>query len=320
MKEKIRLLKNIRLFDMLNDAQLEVLAKYSSMNLYKKDDIIFSEGGPGDEIYIIKNGEVSILKNYAQNEENELANLIKGDYFGEMDIFDSSLRTVTAKAIKDSEILQFPDSETPLKNFFDTHADISALFLYKMMAIIAGRIRSANKLISEKTPWVEDLRKQLLMDKLTGLYNIIFLEEELPQKLAGFGKNTSLLIIKPDNFKEINDSFGHEVGDNALVFLAKTIKDNIDINYLAARYKGDVFSIILPDSGIETSKGFAVGLCKKIYSLDILELTKKSFYIPVSIGISLYPNDTTDSNKLIEIAYNRMMTAREGGGNRVCGP
>src|SRR5208337_1651084 len=101
-----------------------------------------------------------------------------------------------------------------------------------------------DRLISEKAPWIEDLKRQLLRDKLSGLYNRAYLEEELPRLVAA-GRPVSLLVVKPDNFKTINDTCGHEAGDKTLVLIAEALKSCLTEGDLGIRYRGDEYCAVL---------------------------------------------------------------------------
>jgi diguanylate cyclase (GGDEF)-like protein len=198
------------------------------------------------------------------------------------------------------------------------HPEVSANILHKLLIIIAGRIRSTNKLVSEKTPWVEDLRTQLLNDKLTGLYNRTFLDDDLALLLPKFESKSSALIIKPDNFKIINDSFGHEAGDKSLIIIAETIKKCICNNDIAARYKGDEFAVILPDKDSDTAYETSELLLHKINNIDISEITEKNdIKISASIGIAVFPDESGNNKDLLKLAYDKMLKARNSGGNRI---
>ena len=179
-------------------------------------------------------------------------------------VLDKEPENTTAIAEKNTILLVFPKSGVLFKDILNKYPDISAKILYELLVNIAKRIREANKLISEKIPWIEDLRKKIKKDKLTGLYNIIYLEEDLPSLINQLGEKISLLMIKPDNFKEINDNFGHDAGDNTLKFISSFLKNSLRRNDTPIRYKGDEFTIILPNTDTKDATHIAENLQKKI--------------------------------------------------------
>ncbi|HUV08812.1 MAG TPA: GGDEF domain-containing protein, partial [Spirochaetia bacterium] len=200
------------------------------------------------------------------------------------------------------------------------HPEIFSRILHKLLIMIAGRIRSTNKLVSERTPWIEDLRNQLLVDKLTGLYNRTYLTEDLTNRIAQMGETTSLIVIKPDNFKLINDTYGHDAGDRVLRILADTVKGSLREGDIGIRYRGDEFVIVLPDTGFDTALDVGDKLRSAVRSLDITPITEgKKFSLTASVGASAYPIHARDVNGIVERSFNLMLDVRNSGGDRVLG-
>jgi len=317
-QEKIELLRNAGLFSMLKEKELEIVAKYSEYYDFEKGKTVFAEGSKAGELHIIKDGEIVIRKEAKKGRQKDIARYISGNCFGEMDLLENIPRTASAIADKKTTVLTFPRRGIKFKEVLSNHPEVSANILHKLLVIIAGRIRSTNKLVSEKTPWVEDLRIQLLNDKLTGLYNRTFLDEDLATLLPGYNNKTCVLVIKPDNFKIINDNYGHDAGDKSLVIIANTIKTVIRKNDIAARYKGDEYSVILPDTDIKNAYDICEKLKYAINNIDVSDfISDENFKILVSIGFSVYPDDSTNNKKLLKSAYDKMLKARNNGGNRI---
>jgi diguanylate cyclase len=318
LSEKIQLLRNASLFSKLREAELEIVAAYSEYYIFKTGQIIFSEGSNSEVLYIIKEGEVLIKKEKQHREAIDIARFISNESFGELSLLTSKSRTATAVAMKDTTLLIFPMEGVNFKAVLEKHPEISARILHKFLATIAGRIRNTNRLISEKTPWIRDLRRQLYSDKLTGLYNQIFIEEDFAALLPQYGEATSLLMIKPDNFKEINDNFGHDAGDKVLRLLAIFLQSTLREEDIAVRYRGDEFAAILPNTPTEKALKIADDMRSTLMEMNIGDATNgKLKKITVSIGISTYPHHASDNIMLVDRAHEKMFEAREKGGNRV---
>jgi diguanylate cyclase (GGDEF)-like protein len=226
--------------------------------------------------------------------------------------------TATAIAEKDTTLLIFPIEGVYFKDILEKHPEISARILHKFLSIVAGRIRNTNRLISEKTPWIRDLRRQLFSDKLTGLYNRTFIEEDFASLLPQYGETTSLIMIKPDNFKEINDNYGHDVGDKVLRLLAIFVQSILREEDIGVRYRGDEFAAILPNTDIEEALKIAEDLRSTVMEMDISHATSGELHkITVSIGASNYPEHATNNIMLADRAHEKMFEAREKGGNCV---
>ena len=310
IQDKIELLKKVDIFSSLKSKELSVVASYSHYYNFQEGELIFTEGSQREELCIIKEGEVRISRSSENNEGVELARFISGEFFGELDLLDNTQRTADAVAEKESTILIFPCKEVLFHDILQKHPGISALILHKLLAMIAGRIRTVNSHISDNTPWVIELRKHLLKDKLTGLYNRTFLDEDFKTLLKELeGKDTSLIMVKPDNFKHINDTYGHDTGDKILKTIAKVIRAAIRKKDVAARYRGDEFSVILPDTD------------NRIASIVAERIRSMIFEITVSIGITSYPEHADNTETLMEKTVQMMLEARKNGGDRIiCAP
>ena len=214
------MLKNTDIFSQLSEEEVNTITAYSNVKHFPAGTTVFSQGDSGTELYIIHNGEVSISRLTKEKKDLELARFINGDLFGELDFFQNSTRNATARAEADSDLLQFPKEGFNFNDILEKHPLLSAELLHSFLTIIAGRIRTTNKLVSENSPVIRELRKKMYGDKLTGLFNRTYLEEQLQSFLENERPPVSLLMVKPDNFKYINDNYGHEAGDQTLRILA----------------------------------------------------------------------------------------------------
>lgn len=161
------------------------------------------------------------------------------------------------------------------------------------------------------------LQYQAHHDYLTGLPNRVLFNDRLEhgiEKASRDQRKLALLFIDLDHFKEINDSLGHEVGDKALKATAKQFQSCIRTSDTLARLGGDEFIIILEDLNKEENAS--------LLAQKILEITKQPIkvdehllYISTSIGISLYPSDTTNNIHLLQYADMAMYQAKTKGRN-----
>lgn len=314
----IALLKNVNIFSRLDDEELAEVARFSRWMRYGSGETVFSEGGPATQMYIVKEGEVLVSKRSADGKSVPLASFIAGDCFGELDMFENAPRPATAVAESGAVLLAFPMEGASFQKTLENSPHISASILLKLLAIVAGRIRSTNRLISEKVRWIQELRQQLYTDKLTGLYNRTYLDEEFDNRLASYRIPACVLFIKPDNFKTINDSFGHDAGDAVLRRMAKTISTETGGDDIVVRYRGDEFALVLLSRDMRESAEIAERLRVQLLELDIRDITGGDVPVAVSIGVSAWPGDAPSGAALIERAYERMFVARNNGGNAVC--
>jgi diguanylate cyclase (GGDEF)-like protein len=129
---------------------------------------------------------------------------------------------------------------------------------------------------------------------------------------------TSLLVVKPDNFKSINDTFGHEAGDKTLMLLADAVKSRLKDGDLGARFRGDEYCVIMPGRGGREAADAAEGLRAAVRAVDVQKATgSTSISLTGSVGVSVHPTPAADAKALVARAFERMWEARGAGGDRV---
>jgi len=314
---KLTLLSKADLFSKLDESELGMIARYSGYRKFEQGSTIFEEGSYTPELYLIKKGSVLIRKG-VDGDTRDIARFLEGEVFGEMDLLDTSPRTASAVAENPATLLVFPKPGLRFRDILEKHPDVFARILQKLLGVIAGRIRATDKLVSEKTPWIQELKKQLLRDKLTSLHNRAYLEEELPGILEAKAR-TCLLLMKPDNFKTINDTYGHEAGDSALILIAETMKSRLREGEIGVRYRGDEYCVIMPGCSAEKAHELARDLLEAMKGMDIGQIIGGGeLRVTSSIGISMHPGKARDSQSLIAAAFEAMMKARNDGGDRIC--
>ena len=161
------------------------------------------------------------------------------------------------------------------------------------------------------------LRHQAYHDALTGLPNRLLFLDRLKTALQGARRHQTklaVLFLDMDNFKTINDSLGHNVGDRFLQKVASILKDTIRDEDTVARFGGDEFVILAP---LSESKWSVCEIAKRIQAAFYapLKLGENELYASFSMGISLYPNDGDDAESLTKNADLAMYQAKDQGKN-----
>jgi len=178
--------------------------------------------------------------------------------------------------------------------------------------------------ITEQVAAKKQAHQLSLFDPLTELPNRRLLLERLDQEIARAKRHEqfgALLFIDLDNFKTINDSFGHRVGDTLLKQTAKRLNNLLRKEDLACRLGGDEFVVLLSnlENNIVTASGQAQTIAYKILELmqTPYELENQQQQISCSIGIVLFPEDDRDGHDLIKYADIAMYQAKDEGKNTV---
>ncbi len=166
------------------------------------------------------------------------------------------------------------------------------------------------KLLEEQA---KSLRYKANHDNLTGLPNRSFFKETLDyamKKAKRTGERIAMYYIDLDHFKSINDTYGHDVGDEVLIKFSKKIKAILRESDMFARIGGDEFVIIVNEvTDTETLVDISNKLIKAIEKPCIL--TTKTFYLQCSIGISIYPNDGLYLDEILKNADLAMYKAKK---------
>lgn len=181
--------------------------------------------------------------------------------------------------------------------------------------IISRLLHFINTLTSELEESNKELIKISEIDKLTQIYNRTKLDAVIDAEIAKCGQTNStfsVIILDVDNFKYINDAYGHLTGDQALAELSDILKKNIRETDVVGRWGGEEFLIILPD--IDTYKAYL--LTERIRSAIDLNIFHTIDHITCSFGIASYQDGDTN-NKLILRADNALYEAKKSGKNLV---
>ncbi len=317
----IALLKKAAIFSPLSEEELRIIAENSEFLQFKQNQTIFHQDDPGTELYLVDFGEVILSRAEPYEKEIDIARFIQGEIFGEMDLLQETKRNVRAWVEEKATLLRFPKRGREFREVLKEYPEIAARLLHKFLVVVAGRIRSTNAMIKENSPVVQELKKQVYTDKLTGLWNKTFLEENAGSYTRDPSKTAALLSMKPDNFKLINDTYGHEAGDRAIQIMAAKLQTMVGKDLLLVRYMGNELMILLPKATRDDALYFAEDLRGEMTDLDFSEVTGgEEFHLSVSIGIALYPDHASGPLEFIERAHELPLIGRGRGGNKVLFP
>jgi diguanylate cyclase (GGDEF)-like protein len=149
------------------------------------------------------------------------------------------------------------------------------------------------------------------IDELTGLYNfrhlISMLKTEVTRHMR-YNRTMSLAMIDIDNFKNYNDSKGHEEGNELLMRLSHVFRHNTRNCDILARYGGEEFVILFPETSLEEAIVVSQRICSTV---------EASLDASVTIGLSSLPMNTTDHNELIRMADKAMYWGKQHGKNQI---
>lgn len=157
-------------------------------------------------------------------------------------------------------------------------------------------------------------------DDLTGLYNARFLHTSLGrevQRCRRYGSQVSVLFLDLDCFKKVNDRFGHLAGSRALVEVGELIRNTLREIDVVARFGGDEFTVILPQTGAEGAETIAERIRRRVEGAVFLETLQHRVRITASLGIACFPEHGQDKDQLIQKADEAMYRVKGKGKNGV---
>jgi diguanylate cyclase (GGDEF)-like protein len=164
--------------------------------------------------------------------------------------------------------------------------------------------------ITEAREHIENLAQT---DALTGLYNLRMFNEVWEREHAVCARNRgayALLMIDMDKLKDINDNFGHEGGNSAIMLVAQCLQRSIRGADTAARFGGDEFAVLLPGATAEVADAVVKRVRHNVYKTT-LDLRSRMIRCSVSIGVVTYPKDGRDMRELLSIADRKMYRDKE---------
>jgi diguanylate cyclase (GGDEF)-like protein len=165
----------------------------------------------------------------------------------------------------------------------------------------------------------EQLERLVYQDTLTGLSNrraILHKLKEAMQQARRYGDRLSMLMLDIDHFKEINDRYGHLVGDDVLEKIASLLQKRIRETDIAGRYGGDEFMVILPKTGLSSALVVAQRIRKSAKNAKMTDPKGNSFSVSLSQGLAICrPGDNTWS--FTSRADDALYVAKKNGRNRV---
>ena len=313
-----RLLKSTVLFSSSSDEDLAVIDSHSGFLEFSDNELVFSPGDDSARLYIVEDGEVVIRKDDDEGQPVDIARFLSGDTFGELDMFTGELRNASAAVSGGGSLLVFPKGDNSFNDILKDHPQVSARLLHAFLVQVSARIRGVNSLVKENSPLVQELKRQVYVDKLTGLNNKTSFEETLARAFSSrdTGNSTGLLMYKPDNFKEINDNYGHEAGDKVLRFIADDLCELMGNRDMLFRYMGNENALILPGAGRVELLKQAEKIGNHLRSLNLREiLGDDTFRLSVSFGLGMAPEHGSDAVSLIEAVHPLTLEGRRRGGN-----
>jgi two-component system cell cycle response regulator len=164
------------------------------------------------------------------------------------------------------------------------------------------------------------LSKETVVDPLTGVYNKKFFYEMAQKEFEYFkryGRKFSLVFIDIDDFKKINDKYGHLSGDMVLQEIAKILQKSVRKNDMVFRFGGEEFIVLLHGATSEKALSIAERIRREVANEEIKIYGDSKISVTISCGVAIVNESIKDVQELVERADIAMYKAKQSGKNRV---
>jgi len=305
---RLQLFRNV---DMENPALLDLLNLCEYRTL-AAGEVILSTQEENHYLFILMKGRLVIQ--LSEHEDIPLATVEPGECVGEMSIIDSRVPSAQVSASEETFVLVI--EQDILWRMVSVSHEIARNLLY----IMSERVRYSNLVIADSLEMQRKYQRYASTDALTGLHNRGWLDDAFDREIKRSERDElplALIMIDVDDFKQYNDVYGHLAGDKVLMSVAEAIRSPLRPNDLVARFGGEEFAVLLPETTINNAKIIAERLRKHVSEANPGELESQSLpKVTISLGIAArQPGYSLDM--MIAAADVAMYHAKRCGKNRI---
>ncbi|MCL2318817.1 MAG: GGDEF domain-containing protein [Treponema sp.] len=317
-------IKSSPLFKNLSELELNAVAAFLEPRTIKAGEVIFTEGTPGAEMFLLVSGKVNAWVSEADGTRRWMFGIKPGDFFGEMSVIANQDRSATLTAGEDTELLVFPGIDF-YRIIFD-HPMIGVKMLTAIRGVQNSWLEETSKYLSDLMRWGETARRRAISDDLTGLYNRRFLEDSANDRFQqGFvePRSISLMMMDLDKLHDINTKYGPVAGDLVCMAAADVLRSTTRAGDICARLSGDEFAVLLLDTGPDEARSIAERICQTMFAQKVkvpkipVGTGQTEVSVSTSIGIASAPAHAKNWESLYLAADNALHRSKDLGRNRV---
>jgi diguanylate cyclase (GGDEF)-like protein len=305
------LLGGLELFRGVNPDEISAYLADCDRRDLAAGDILLAPGKHNDHVFIVLSGCLTV--HVGSPEQPALATMETGACVGEMSIIEDRDPSAWVVARENSHLLEIHQS------LLWEMVNASHELAKNLLVVLSERVRSHNRVIADSYGELRKAEQSAVTDALTGLGNRHTMEDAFPREIERSvrdGRKLALIMLDLDNFKVLNDRYGHVVGDRVLAAIARTLKRQFRPDDILVRYGGDEFAVLLPN----VSEGQALAIAERtreaVASENLSLREDDTLNVSVSIGVAeLGLHQSLDA--LLGAADAAMYRAKRSGRNAV---
>ena len=271
-----------------SDAAIDALVNCPIIHL-KRRQVLLRAGQSNQNLYLILSGKLAVFLEYPGSDP--IAVLNQGETVGELSVIDDSPTTAYVVAVEGSRVLEV-DETAFWRIISESHA-----FACNMLLLLSERMRSSDEALLKNIRLRKRFQRDAMVDSLTGMHNRRWLDMQLPRLINRHIRSERpfcVIMFDVDHFKEFNDQYGHDAGDDVLAQVARTILLSLRPTDLSARYGGEEFVIMLAGINIELAWIVAERLRKTIASERVVTGDGRELP-PITISLGIAENRIGDT-------------------------
>ncbi|MDR2095015.1 MAG: diguanylate cyclase [Treponema sp.] len=312
------LIQKAELFSALLPSERDFIHSRSSILQLRKGERLFSPGEHAEHFYMLIEGSIHVVRPISGGGEDEMARFTVGDSIGDFDFARGGEYDAYAEAVTDCILVMFPGLGLTMDMFALEEPYTISRILLNSIVMMTSRIKATHQIIIENLSWVQELHRRAYEDPGTGLWKQSFLTDEINRILEN---PTALIMLKPDRFKTLVDSRGHNVGDEAMIRIALVLKSAIRRigRGWPLRFKSNEVGILVNKCDSSLAETSARELFKAIAAMEPVPAQgdMPAFSFSATISYAVWPHDNTIWEDLLNENYALLLDTWRAGGNQI---
>lgn len=305
---RLQLFRNVD----MNAPDMDTLLSLCVYRTLEEGEELLSKNVENECLYVLMNGRLVIT--LTEHEDSLLTIVEPGECVGEMSIIERRAPSASVSASEAATVLEI--AQDTLWRMVSASHEISRNLLY----IMSERLRYSNLVIADSFEMQKKFQRFAFTDALTGLHNRGWLDDMFAREVSRTERDNlplCLIMIDVDHFKKFNDDYGHLAGDQVLVNVGENIRKPLRPNDLVARFGGEEFSVLLPETKIEHAEIIAERLRENVSKSKPGIINGEELPgVTISLGVTEYkPNYSLET--MIASADVAMYKAKQNGRNCV---